>query len=141
MCLKNIKKKLASNVFVPTNAKNHQHSISQADGFLLVGSSPKPFGNTEYFLWLRTDCGAKKHDRGCSFLQPLLYIGQHRTMGTAGFGGSFAPLCGVAIESIFSSCHSQLEVLGVGEDFLLVGILLLFLGTLDDQCQSQHVNG
>jgi len=49
VCQKNIKKKLASNVFVPTNTKNHQHSISEADGFLLVGSSPKPFGNTENF--------------------------------------------------------------------------------------------
>ena len=45
------------------------------------------------------------------------------------------------VESIFGSSHSQLEVFGVGENFLLVGILLLLLGALDDQCQSQYIDG
>ena len=47
-------------------------------------------------------------------------------------------LCGLLI---FRSGHCQLEVLGVSENFLLVGILLLFLGALDNQRQSQHIDG
>ena len=42
---------------------------------------------------------------------------------------------------VFCSCKSQLEVLGIGEDFLLVGVLFLLHGTLDDQRQCQHIDG
>ena len=39
-------------------------------------------------------------------------LGQHRTMGAAGFGGSFAPLCGVALEYFdFLYRHSQIIAL------------------------------
>ena len=41
----------------------------------------------------------------------------------------------------FGSCQCQLEVLGVGEDLVLVGILLLLFRALDDQCQYQHIDG
>ena len=59
-----------------------------------------------------------EHKRGCRNLQPLLYG-----------------------ESIFSSCHRKLEVLGIGENLLLVGVLFLLPGALDDQRQSQHIDG
>ena len=39
---------------------------------------------------------------------------------------------------VFCSCKSQLEVLGIGEDLVLVGILFLLHGTLDDQRQDKH---
>lgn len=44
-------------------------------------------------------------------------------------------------KSIFCSCHGKPEVFGVGEYLLLVGILLLLDGALDDDCQCQCVDG
>ena len=52
-------------------------------------------------------------------------LGQHRTMGTAGFGGSFAPLCGAALGN--SSIEERLSETAPAERFRSTHAFLIFI--------------
>ena len=52
-------------------------------------------------------------------------LGQHRTKGTAGFGGSFAPLCGAALGN--SSIEERLSETAPAERFRSTHAFVLFI--------------